>query len=372
MKKPMIRYLVASPTGDIPPDTSKLDFPLEKDPLKTSYRAYFSAITDFLTKENCIPFFQTIKENFQIQTSIDYPREIVIRAEKHGAFYHPASIELLVDGKRIKFGLNVAITEKGKHALMDEFYILKMLHSKFNLPYIPKPYYIDELNSMVFLLEEWFEDYHEFHISNTKDGKKRLKLWEYGKGNRFLTNGEAFEIYRQATMILTLYYDIESFRLIFPWHHAAGDFVVKIVGFLDKKIDVRLTTARGYQSFMGFDDHRIFNPKIALVYFLLFLSIQMRIDKIDGLNEIVWADDFCVDATIKGFFQGLNLKTDFRNYFYSTEEFIQLLKSFSKKELMKIINPLVNQYKQTKDFPIINQNLKQHIGDIYSTLRNSL
>ena len=53
----------------------------------------------------------------------------------------------------------------------------------------------------------------------------------------------SIEVYRQAAFILTLYYDVETFEQIFPWHHAAGDFVVKAD---EGAVDVRLVTARQY------------------------------------------------------------------------------------------------------------------------------
>ena len=81
---------------------------------------------------------------------------------------------------------------------------------------------------MSFLLEDWFEGYHEFHISKDNEGKQQLKLWDFDHGYKNLSQEQSFEIYKKASKILTLYYDLEDFSQIFPWHHAAGDFVVKI------------------------------------------------------------------------------------------------------------------------------------------------
>ena len=39
MKKPAIRYLVASPAGDVTVDSHRLDYPLEADPLKINIKA---------------------------------------------------------------------------------------------------------------------------------------------------------------------------------------------------------------------------------------------------------------------------------------------------------------------------------------------
>jgi hypothetical protein len=367
MKKPAIRYLVASPAGDVPAYTDKLDYPLEADPLKTPYRVYFYAISDFLTRENFQPLLDAVNNRLGTDFDLGALNEIIIRAEKHGALYHPASIECVTAGKRVKFGLNVAVTETGRNALQKEFGILRTLYEQYNLPYIPKPFLLDEAHSMVFLLEDWFEGYHEFHISKTKNGIQKLNLWEYGKGDRFLSHKQSFEIYRHIAMILTLYYDIETFRMIFPWHHAAGDFVARII---NKKIDVKLTTVRGYEPFIVPADENMVHPTLALFYFLLHLSIQMRLDRLDGVGDIVWADEKCVDATLAGFFLGLESKKAFRDYCGSQGEFLTLLRSFSMEDLATTFNVVVEQYEKTKDFPTIEKNLGNHVARLYLTLRN--
>jgi len=368
MKKPAIRYLVASPAGDVPVDTHRFDYPLEADPLKTPYRIYFRAISDFLSRENFQPLLGAVNERLETDFDLSALNEIIVRTEKHGALYHPASIEVLTTDKRAKLGLNVAVTDAGRNALKKEFVVLRTLQEQYKRPYVPEPLLLYEADSMVFLLEEWFEGYHEFHIAKSEDGKQMIKLWEYGRGGRFLTSEQGFEIYRQIAMILTLYYDIENFRLIFPWHHAAGDFIVKIED--NDQIDVRLTTIRGYEPFIGSDSNEMINPVHALFYFLLHLSIQMRLDKLDGVGDIVWADEKCVNATLAGFFLGLESKKAFLDYCGSQGEFLTLLRSFSMDDLATTFKPVIEQYEKTKDFPVIERNFRNHVARLYLTLRN--
>lgn len=370
MRTPAIHCLVSSPNGDVPLDHDRLDFPLEADPLKTPYRVYFQAITDFLLRENFHPLLEAINKRLGTDFDISALNEIIIRTEKHGALYHPASIECITESKKAKFALNVAITGTGRNALKKEYDVLRTLHEQFKLPYLPQPFLMDELHSMVFLLEEWFEDYHEFHIAKTEHGEEQIKLWEYGKGDRFLSHEHSFEIYRQIATILTLYYDVENYRMIFPWHHAAGDFVVNIKEQgSGNKLDTRLTTARGYESFIGSDDDTT-HPALALFYFLLHLSVQMRLDRLDGVGDVVWADEQCVDATVSGFFAGLESKKAFRNHFDSPSEFLTLLRSFSMEDLAATFSPVVEHYEKTKDFPVIDGNLGDHIARLFLTLRS--
>lgn len=368
MKNPVLRYLVSSPSGDISLDARGLDFPLEGDPLETPYRIYFQAITDVISKNNFQMLLDAANGKLGTDFGMSSLNEIIVRTEKHGALTHPASIECLLQDHRVKFALPVAVTDTGKESLKREFELLKTLHSSFHYPYIPMPYCLTELHSMVFLLEEWFEDYHEFHIARTEKGVPQLKLWEYGRGDRFLSAQQSFEIYRQAAFILTLYYDPNSFRLIYPWHHAAGDFVSRISD--TNHIDVRLTTVRGYEPFIRDAEDYTVSPVLALYYFLLHLSIQMRLDKLDGVGDVVWADDSCVDATVTGFFEGLKKKSEFRDSCGSVRSFQMLLKSFAREDLRKTIVPIAEQFEQTKDYRVIQEYLEDHVDKLYVTLQN--
>ncbi|MGB9715498.1 MAG: hypothetical protein ACPL1G_03720 [Thermodesulfovibrionales bacterium] len=369
--QPFIKYLVSSPYGDIHVDKERWDFPLEGDELKTPYKIYFHSIKDFLLRDDYKLLISSIvkklgKEIFQKEI-----QEILIRSEKHGAFYHPASIELVLLDNRVKFGLNVAISDVGKYWIKKEYYTLKKLHNKFNLPYLPKVYFFDEFNSMSFLLEDWFEGYHEFHISKDKIGNHKLKLWDFDKGYKYLSPEESYEIYKQASKILTSYYDLEDFSQILAWHHAAGDFVGKIEG---KNIDVRLTTARQYGPFIGFVDSSFLNPVLALLYFFLDLTLKMRLDKLDGTGEVTWADDICVEATIAGFFEAMGSKSNFKSCLNldNVEEFLRLIQSFTEGELKNIISPLLEQYKNTSNHLLIRMNLDRHIEKLFTTLQNFL
>jgi hypothetical protein len=403
MNKPLIRYLVSSPYGDIPADENKWNLPLEGDELKTTYRTYFHSIRDFLSCDGFRALLFSTSQKLGKKIHSKQVNEIIVRTEKHGLLYHPASIEPILTNGKVKFGLNVAISDIGKQWLKEECNVLRKIHAKFDLPYLPGVYCFDELNAMSFLLEDWFEGYHEFHITKDRDGTQKLKLWDFDHGYTYLSPEQSFEIYKQASQILTLYYDLKNFSQIFPWHHAAGDFVVKmedrvishphpvpstlrgkeLIHSADKyssstggrgleggEIDVRLTTARRYEPFMGFLEKDTLNPVIALCYYLLNLTIRMRLDKLDGLGEVVWAGDTCVKATLTGFFEALKLKVDLKNYFDQEEDFASLLQSFSQEELKAIFDPLIDQYRGTEDFPVIMSNIDRHVSEIYTTLQN--
>lgn len=367
MNRPLIRYLVSSPYGDITISGDKLNLPLECDPLKTPYGRYFRAIETFLDRGAIDRLLKIVSEKAGRNVHRDETKEVEIRAEKHGALYHPASLELVLEDSKKKFGLNVAVSETGRSWLEKEFSVVQNINAKYGLPYLPQVYFFDECEGMSFLAEEWFEGYHEFHISSTGGREQMLKLWEFGVGYRSLAREQSYEIYRMASEILTLYYNIEDFCQIYPWHHAAGDFVAHVE---NNKVDVRLVTARQYDPYMVFREKEGLNPVIALFYFLLNLTIKMRLDKLDGVGKAVWAEDYCVEASVKGFRDGLRSKRELQKYFNSEAELFDLLRSFRPEDLVTACNPLVELYKGTADYPVITANLDRHVGKLYTTLQN--
>ncbi len=367
MHIPSIKYLVSAPYGDVPVDSGRLNLPLECDPLKTPYRIYFQSIKNLIERDGFDLLGKAASKRCGREVDKNEIGGIVVRAEKHGALYHPASLELILEERRLKFGLNVAFSETGRNWLKKEFSIIQKINTKCELPYLPQVYFFAEQEIVSFLLEEWFEGYHEFHITRTEDGGRAVKLWEFGKGYKYLSAGQSSEIYRQASMILTLHYDMDDFCQIYPWHHAAGDFIARVDG---SRIDVRLTTARQYDPYMVFREEKHINPVIALFYFLLNLTVKMRLDKMDGVGDTVWAEDSCLEASVRGFLDGLRLKGELKNYFSSEAEFFDVVKSFRPEDLKTAYSPLVDLYNGTGDYPVITANLDRHVEALYLTLQN--
>ncbi len=379
-----INYLFSSPDGDIaltPEDLARpfLITPTESHPFLT-LGDYFGSIEAFLLKDPTKPLYSILKERFDKQTEINRIQEILIRSEKHGALYHPASIEVLVEGKQLKIAVSTAVSEKGKVWLAREYNILTQLKNAYNLPYLPKVYLQGEVEckvgenkhaTLVMLMADWFEGYHEWHLSVDKtDDTQKICIWDLNNGNRYASKNEAFEIFRQASKILTLYYDTNTFNQIYPWHHAAGDF---IVGTRNGSIDVKLTTARRYESIMdSFSDDSV-NPIIAMIYFFLNLTVRIQIDKLDGVGKTVWAGDFSAGAATAGFFEALMImETEGRYDLGKVEDLLSLFQSFNEEELEELFQSLITLYHEDdpEDLAVIRENLGTHINLLYQTLRD--
>ena len=224
-------------------------------------------------------------------------------------------------------------------------------------------------------LGEWFQGYNEFHISlDPLDEKYKIVVWDHEHGNYFLTDHQATNLYRQAARILTCYYNVKTFEQIFSWHHAAGDFVLKCQ---NKRIDLKLITVRQYRPL--FKNDRINKDPDAelileaLLVFFLNLTIKMRLDRLDGVGEIVCSDDTSVVGILKGFFEGLVLKPPivsipgplidcFRNH----------LLSCSQSDLIGLLQAVVDAYNpHSPEIPVIKKNLKRHVKVLFSAIKQN-
>ncbi len=298
-----------------------------------------------------------------------------IIAEKHGAEYHPARIELRAGPSKTCFIVNVAVSDRGRNSLTNEYKTANFLHEKFRTKFIPRAYCLDheainsgeeDGSSALMALGEWFDGYHEFHRSvDERDGSKRIALWDLDRGYEFLSSGKSSQVYQGASSVLTFFYDVETFEEIFPWHQAAGDFVVRQER---GNIDVKLIATRQYAARVGFAEDAAANRVMSLVMFLTNLTVRMRLDRLDGVGEVVWADDDCVDATLRGFFEAMKKKVaDGSCDKGDWNQFLDALKRFSPAEWAQLFQALIGSYQRdAPDFPVIEDNLADHVFRVYS------
>jgi len=377
------QYLFSSPNGDLSLGPGEFERPFlitpsEPHPFLT-LGDYFDDIKTFILKDRAMPLISVLKDQIKIETSREQIREILIRSEKHGALYHLASVEIHVHNTSIKFSVSTAVSEKGKGWLIQEYEALNYLNRSLRLPYLPNVYFKGEVKrrtkknrlTLAMFMGEWFAGYHEWHLSiDESSNSQKICIWDLEKGNRYASEEEAFEIFRQISKILTLYYEVHAFNQIYPWHHAAGDFIVSSKG---NRMDVRLTTVRGYQPLICSDTENEMDPMIAIVYFFLNMTIRIRLDKLDGVGETAWAGDFSVDAATKGFFEALGIMHREGRYdLGEVPELLLVLQSFSEHELEKLFQPLLVllQRNDPSDLSVTKANLRTHVTRLHQTLQN--
>ena len=314
---------IASPTG-------LLDYLPEHDAVAVegggglTYGAYFVGLEAFLTGEAGPALLEAAREA-GCGPEGDGLTELAIRAEKHGALYHPASVTARFAGGEVKLCVNVAATPAAAALLEEEAGWLAGLRRTFTPDFLPRPRAFGLVGETAYLLEDWFSGYHEFH----QDGSGRVRLWDFDAGERQLSKAQSLELYRQTACILTRYYHAASGSSIGPWHHAAGDFVARVDG---DAVSVRLITVRGYGAGQDFSDAGPLAEKLSALAFFTNLTMRVRLDRVDGVGELVVAGDDVAGAAVEGFVQGLGeLGLDAMR----TQGILEFLGSFSPEELAR-------------------------------------
>ena len=255
----LIDYRFSSPEGDIllePEDLARpfLLSPSEPHPFLT-IRDYFEAIQTFLLRDEGMCLMNILKTKGIGQDGRAGIQRIGIRSEKHGVLYHVASIEIPFHDTTIRLAVSTAVSEQGKACLANEYDMLTFFYQSLRRSYLPEVYEKGDVvcqdrhhhrEIMTLMLSEWFEGFHEWHFSMDERNRcQKVCVWDLEKGHRYASDNEMFDLFRQASKILTLCYDTRTFKQVYPWHHAAGDFVVKTGG---EGTRVKLTTIRDYRS----------------------------------------------------------------------------------------------------------------------------
>ena len=377
----IVAYLFSSPEGDISLDPEDLSRPFLITPEKAhphlTLGNYFDTVKACILKDQGELLKRVLKGRFRGDFSLEDVRKIQIRSEKHGVLYHLASVEVFMGETHVKFTLSTAISGKGVECIKHEHDILDQLNRDSGFSFLPEIYGIrkmacntaqGETEEMVMLAAQWFEDYHEWHMAmDPADGRQKIQIWDLKRGPRYASTVEASLIIEECSEILTLYHDFGDFSHIGAWHHAAGDFIVKC--HKDGGLDVRLTTVRKYAPLPVTEDA---SPMIAMIYFFLDTTVKMRLDRLDGVGETVWLDDFAVAAAVKGIFEGLRTREGKGSDVVGVQaaDLLSLLQSFDKAELNQVFEPLLAHYaaQDSNGMDLISA----HIADHTSSLRQAL
>jgi hypothetical protein len=344
----------------------------KKQTFEVSYGEYLLAIKRFLLGHWDL-FLEAVSRRMACSPSeID---ELIVRAEKHGSDYHPARVVVRAGGGRVSFVVNVALSSRGRNRLEKEFFCLKALHAKHDQHYTPEVHFLGDERILLdsglqieggMFFGEWFEGFHEFHLSrdNLADSLNMV-IWDEDQERRGLSTRETMELYRQTSFILTYYYDTETFSEIFPWHHAAGDFVAACSTDNTK---VKLIAVRQYAPRTEFEENCQGNRIQALLLFLANLTIRMRLDRLDGTGETVWAPNYCIPPVVSGFLDGLTANSSVGgNSLQIRDDFVSLLKKISPGNLAELFSIVTRSYHgDAPDVPVISKHLADHIFEFYS------
>ncbi len=319
-----IRYRITGYAGFIDPDHALWPSPLPAirktvsgdgsapgaEPPIVTHADYFQAVHAYLDGTGRAHLHQALAAHVTPDTA-SAPSAVTVTLEKHGEFYHPARITIPVGGNAISLVLNVAVTPIGGVCMTSERDALRRVSPRLPPGRLPTVYGHAAVPgpgglSIEMFMADWFDDFHEFHLSiDPRDGRQGMVVWDTTAAPYFLSPGQEDEIHRQTAYLLTRAFDPATTEQIYPWHHAAGDFVARIQG---ADPEVRLITTRQYAPTLegpdGDPDQE--TRLMALFVFFLNLTLRNRIDRLDGTGQPAWAGERALPATVRGFFDALD------------------------------------------------------------------
>ena len=382
----IVTALFSSPQGDILLETDDLSKPFLLTPEKAhphlTLGDYFDTIRNCILDDGGELLKGALKSTYHKNFNVEEIQKIQIRSEKHGILYHLASVEVFTAEARVKFTMSTAISNTGRDSILQEHDILTRLNRHSQFSFLPRIYGIRKMVchaaggrdvEMVILAAQWFEDYHEWHVTtDPSDPGQKIEIWDFKRGPRYASSGETSLIIEECSKILACYYDFENCSHIGEWHHAAGDFIVKCPPAA--KPEVRLTTVRNYAPLMPAFSKKNLDATIPILYFFLDTTVRIRLDRLDGVGETVWLEDFAVAATIKGFLEGLRLQEQNGNGAAEVraDTLLSLLQSLDTSELTRIFDPLLAHYaaQNSNDMDLIGAHVADHITLLHQALQD--
>lgn len=378
----IVSYCFASPQGDVAIDSETLKRPFMAEPLQyhpfMCLGDFFDAIRDVLLGnggQGLTTMLSRIRKKESLPGDV---KAITIRYEKYGTLYQVASVDIVSHQDTLRLAVNAALTPHAREHIVTESNLISSLTKKAGLPYLPHVYSVNpwriekdgRVEHMAVAVMEWFDSFHEWHFSGDPHGTERIVIWDMERGNRFASHDEAHSIIREASKILTLYYDIDTGKRINPWHHGAGDFIVKTDS---AHVELRLVTARGYEAFTQ-ATHPIADPFSNLLHFLVELTMQMRLDKVEGVGQSSWAHHSFVVPSVQGFLEGM--KTKFargESGVIDVDRFTDWIKSLSEGTIKETIAFRLAEFRarDSSDFQVISSHGNKHAKELVRALRHA-
>ncbi len=332
---------------------------------------YFLAAKSFLMKNSCRVLKSALPKSFAPEKQGQKIKLILV---KHGAFYHVLKVKVAAEANGVSsFVLNGAVSPRGLALMEQEQALLVQLARKNGRGVLPFIYGADKITyrkkEFGFFLGQWFEGFEEFHVTE-KSGCRQISIWNSRGGSSYLAFEEAAPIYEQIAGILTGFYDLKTFEQVFPWHHAAGDFVVN-AGKRD--MAVKMISTRGYRPLVDFPSRKQYALP-SLLFFLLNLSIRIRLDRLDGTGEPVFLGDPVPKACISGFLKGLKKKVCSQKQEFKdlVPAFMDFICGFSPKHLEAIIQKMVEtRYPGPRELKVISGHIGSHCRKIHEIIKNA-
>jgi len=315
---PVVRFFLADRRHPVlPGDTNwRRCLPLDRHGTSAAdavrHGEYFEALARFLSRDN----WRAVRRAAAALVS-DWPSDapfsdIEIFLEKHGAFYHPARVVATAAGHRVELVVNVALSPEGIGLLAAEVEWIPRLIQRFDLRCLPEVFergaeVLSGHRRLELFLGQWFSGFHEFHLEEADTGRPPVPVVWRPSGPLRLSEGQSRALYRHAAAILAGYYDVFSGEQILDWHHAAGDFIVRLDG---ETPALKLVTVRRYGALLRDPPGDLASALLHLSLFLAHTTLWLRLDRHRGVGDPIMADPAVVGPVLEGVGDALARKVD--------------------------------------------------------------
>jgi hypothetical protein len=380
-----VRLMISTEDGALPLTDQRAEIPLPRGPLPSTpvlhYGPYLSSLARFFAEGDYALLRGSLSTLLQKPVFMEDITSMEIISEKHGAYYHVARIRVTLLETVCFLGVNVAVTSPQHVAMEREFQVLTELRDRFQLPYLPRPFLTGEApysdpfqgnsksNLLKLLVVEWFEGYHEFHLSiNNRSTTPEVKVWEIHEKGEFLDAEETRSLYHQSAYILTSYLDDTSFRHIYPWHHGSGDFVVLRTADGPR---VRLITARDYRPVAAWSSESK-DPWVAALHFFFTLTVRMRLDRLDGTGPLTWAPAESLTGVLTGFFAAWSKKAESNRTLPPHDALLNLFCHMSPGEWLSFGEVILEDCAvEEEELPFLGARMEEHAAALVKTLKDN-
>ena len=331
-----------------------------------TYGQYLGMVSRLLS-QNAFAFLKDLLAKQHKPTpEVEKVSRIELISEKHGALYNVSRLRVHFADDVRSFAVNSAFSEEQQAFLQVEAKLLRDLHASSGLPYLPVPFIAASVPGLMVLIAEWFENHHEFHLSLNPSGIPAINVWKQGGKPQFLDAPKSMEIYAQVSRILTLYLDHGSFSQIYPWHHAAGDF---IIDESQNPPSLRLITVRGYRPLLA-KESDLRDKMLGSLHFFVNLTIRMRMDRLDGTGELAWATPQCLPGVIRGFVEGWETRRGNENLPKAVEIF-SLFLDFSPDERLAFAEVVAADGRiEANEGDFLFPRLPGHVNELFDALKD--
>ncbi len=377
---PEITFHMPGPMRPVNSGSGLWNIPLSGKPANEHNRAewtigdYFEAAQTFLMMDHGKRVCQAV---FDLAHDPGPVQALKISLVKHGACYHPLKITAITGSQTVALVLNGAVRDPGLTLIETEHRLLAGLAHQVVPAWIPRVFgtktFLTKKGPIGFFLGQWFDGFCEFHITRTAEGNQ-VAIWKDDGTHEPISWHRAVKIYEQIAYVLTAYYEMDTGIEIFPWHHAAGDFVTNPQG------DVRLITVRGMglltETAPDISDASA-RQLVCLLFFFLNLTLCMRLDRLDGTGSLVWLPDRVLDAAMKGMLRSLTdhelKRTSVPVPERVTARFLTFVNRFDSGQLHEMMTHLLeDRHFSALEVQLIRKHLDAHCDQIQKTVSSFL